>query len=217
MSFKHLAIFPFFVGLAPALIMLGLDAGRTQEFALDVEVEIVKIFALTGSLAAASAFDRGDYLRRAWLVYGFCYVLLLLRDLLFGVFFDHYTGTLQYLEPVLVILANACGVVGIWMLSRTSEVAGIALPGSSQRQLLARVFGVVVGLAIAGPAIYLDLGHALQGQVRSIVFVISGIGDVISLALIVPVMLTALALRGGLLLWPWGLLTASALDRKSVV
>jgi len=212
MSFKHLAILPFLVGMTPALIMLALDAG-TQDLALDVEVEMVKIFALTGSLIAASAFDRGDYLRRAWLVYGFCYVFLLLRDLLFGVWLDHYSGgPLQYLEPVLVILANCCGVIGVWMLSRTSEVAGIALPGSSQRQFLARALGFVVGLAIAGPSLYLEIGHALQGRVLSIVLVVSGIGDVISLALIVPVMLTAIALRGGLLLWPWGLFTASALS-----
>jgi hypothetical protein len=212
MSFKYLALLPLLVGMAPALIMLALHGG-TQDFALDVEVEMVKVFALAGSLTAASAFDRGDYLRRAWLVYGFCYVFLLLRDLLFGVWLDHYSGGLaQYVEPVLVIMANSCGVIGVWMLSRTSEVAGIALPGSKERQLIARTLGVIVGLAIAGPTIYLEIGHALEGQVLPMVLVVSGIADVISLALIVPVMLTALALRGGLLLWPWGLLTASALS-----
>jgi hypothetical protein len=212
MSFKHLALLPLVVGMTPALIMLALDAG-TQDLALDVEVEIVKIFALMGSLIAASAFDRGDYLRRAWLVYGFCFVFLLLRDLLFRVWLHDDSGGLsQYLEPVLVILANSCGVIGVWMLSRTSEVAGIALPGSSERQLLARALGLVLGLAIAGPSLYVEIGHALEGQVFSIVLIISGIGDVISLALIVPVMLTAVALRGGLLLWPWGLFTASALS-----
>jgi hypothetical protein len=35
------------------------------------------------------------------------------------------------------------------------------------------------------------------------------VGDIFSLALIVPVLLTTLALRGGLLSWPWGLMTAS--------
>jgi hypothetical protein len=213
MSFKYLAFVPLLVGMTPALIMLALDAGGTQDVALKVEVEMVKTFALAGALTAASAFDRGDYLRRAWRVYGFCYVFLLLRDLLFGVWLDRYSGGLsQYLEPVLVILANSCGVIGVWMLSRTSQVAGIALPGSKQRQLVARVLGVLVGLAIAGPTIYLEIGHALEGKVLPIVLVVSGIADVISLALIVPVMLTALALRGGLLLWPWGLLTASALS-----
>jgi hypothetical protein len=212
MSFKHLAFLPVLAGLAPALIMLALD-GQTQDVALNIEVETVKVFALVGSLTAASAFDRGDYLRRAWLVYGFCYVFLLLRDFLFRVWLERHSGGLSvYLEPVLVILANSCGVIGVWMLSRTSEVAGIALPGSSERRLLARALGVIVGLAIAGPAIYVEIGHALRGQILSIVLVISGIADVISLALIVPVILTALALRGGLLLWPWGLFTASALS-----
>jgi hypothetical protein len=212
-SFKYLAVLPFLVATAPVVITLLLD-GKTQDAALDIEVETVKIFALAGSLAAASAFDRGDYLRRAWLVHGFCYVFLLLRDLLFTVWFDHYGdgAAAQYLEPVLVILANACGVIGVWMLSRTWEVAGIALPWSPGQRLLVRTLGVVVGIAIAGPTLYLEIGHALQGKVLSIVLVISGIADVLSLALIVPVMLTALALRGGLLLWPWGLFTAGALS-----
>jgi hypothetical protein len=212
-SFKALAILPVIAGLAPALIMLGLDAGPTQKVALNVEIEIVKVLALAGSLTAASAFDRGDYLRRAWLVYGSCYVFLLLRDLLFRVWLGHDGGVFsQYLEPVLVILANGCGVVGVWMLSRTLQVAGIALPWPPGRQLLVRMFGVVVGLAIAGPTMLLEIGNALEGRTLSIVRVVSGIADVLSLALIVPVMLTALALRGGLLLWPWGLFTASALS-----
>ena len=40
-------------------------------------------------------------------------------------------------------------------------------------------------------------------------FAVSSAGDIFSLALIVPVLLTTLALRGGLLSWPWGLMTAS--------
>jgi len=47
------------------------------------------------------------------------------------------------------------------------------------------------------------------GEVRAIVYVVSSIGDVFSLALIAPVLLTTMALRGGLLRWPWGLMTAS--------
>jgi hypothetical protein len=179
---------------------------------MGVEVEMAKIFALAGSLTAASAFDRGDYLRRAWLVHGFCYVFLLLRDLLFRVWLERDGGALAHaLESLLVILANGCGVAGVWMLSRTSEVAGIELPFLPGQRLFVRILGVIVGLAIAGPTIYLEIGHALEGQAASLVRVVSGIADVISLALIVPVMFTALALRGGLLLWPWGLFTASTL------
>jgi hypothetical protein len=213
MSFKPLLALPLLAAMAPAIIMLALDAGRTQDVAMHAEREIVKVFALVGSLTAASAFDRGDYLRRAWLVHGFCYVFLLLRDLLYGVWLEHGSGVLsQALEPVLVLLANGCGVIGVWMLSRTSEVAGIELPLLPGQRLFVRILGAIVGLAIAGPTIYLEATHAVEGQVLSMVLVVSGIADVISLALIVPVLFTAIALRGGLLLWPWGLFTASTLS-----
>jgi hypothetical protein len=49
----------------------------------------------------------------------------------------------------------------------------------------------------------------MKGQVRALVGAVSSAGDIFSLALIVPVLLTTLALRGGLLSWPWGLMTAS--------
>ena len=39
----------------------------------------------------------------------------------------------------------------------------------------------------------------------------SDLGDTIVLALVAPVLHTALAMRGGVLRWPWGLLTLSGL------
>jgi hypothetical protein len=39
----------------------------------------------------------------------------------------------------------------------------------------------------------------------------SDLGDILGLCLIAPVLLTAIAMRGGILKWTWGLLTASLL------
>jgi hypothetical protein len=49
----------------------------------------------------------------------------------------------------------------------------------------------------------------MRGETKAIVGAVSSLGDIFSLALIVPVLLTTIALRGGLLSWPWGLMTAS--------
>jgi hypothetical protein len=95
------------------------------------------------------------------------------------------------------------------MLSRTWQVAGIALPWSPLRREVVRWIGIVVGVLIAGPSLYFSIKGALNGEVRAIVNAVSSAGDIFSLALIVPVLLTTLALRGGLLIWPWGLMTAS--------
>ena len=213
MSFRRLLVLPFVVALAPAIVMLGIEPGRTRDVSLQVVIEIAKIFALTGSLIAASAFDRGDHLRRAWLFHAACYVFLLFRDLLYGLWLPRYTGEpLSYFEAVLVVLANASGVLGVWMLSRTWQIAGLVLPWSAAARRILRTLGIVLGLAIAGPSILLELDNAVGGEIQPMVRVVSGVADVIGLTLIVPVMLTALALRGGLLIWPWGLLTASQLS-----
>jgi hypothetical protein len=208
--FKRLAVLPLLAGLVPALIVLCIEVVRTRQVALRVEIETVKILGLTGSIIAALSFDRGEHLRRAWLLNGSCYGFLLLRDLLFGVWLVRDSGQpSQYLEALFVLVANAGAVTGVWMLARTWKVAGIALPWSPLRREVVRWLGIVVGFAIAGPSLWFSINGAMKGEVRAIVFAVSSAGDIFSLALIVPVLLTTLALRGGLLSWPWGLMTAS--------
>lgn len=210
MNFKRLAIFPFLFALIPALIMLGIEDPHQRQIALRIEIETAKTLGLVGSIIAARSFVRGDHLWRAWLLNASCYGFLLFRDLLFGVWLVRDSGEPSaYLEAAIVLIANAGAIAGVWILSRTWQVAGIALPGSHTRREVVRWIGVAVAAACAGPQIYFDSAGALQGNVRAIVFVVSGIGDIFALALIVPVLLTAIALRGGLLRWPWGLMTAS--------
>jgi hypothetical protein len=210
MNFKRLAGLPLLAGLVPAIIVLGLEVARSRQIAMRIEIETVKMLGLVGSVIAARSFERGEHLRRAWLLNGSCYAFLLLRDLLYGVWLVRDSGEpSQYLESVIVLIANAGAVTGAWMLSRTWKVAGIALPWSPLRREVVRWVGIVVGLVIAGPSLYFSMLGALHGEVRAIVPAVSSAGDIFALTLIVPVLLTTLALRGGLLSWPWGLLTAS--------
>jgi hypothetical protein len=210
MNFKRLAILPLLAGLLPVIITLGIEAAQSRQIALRVEIETMKTLGLLGSLIAARSFDRGEHLRRAWLLNGSPYAFLLLRDLLYGVWLVRDSGEpSQYLEAAIVLVANAGAVTGMWMLSRTWKVAGIDLPWSPLRQTVVHGIGIVVGLAIAGPTLWVSLERAMHGETKAIVSAVSSLGDIFSLALIVPVLLTTLALRGGLLSWPWGLMTAS--------
>jgi hypothetical protein len=210
MNFKRLAILPLLAGLLPVMITLGLELARSRQIALRVEIETMKMLGLVGSIIAARSFERGQHLRRAWLLNGSTYGFLLLRDLLFGVWLIRDSGEpSQYLEAAIILVANAGAVTGMWMLSRTWKIAGIDLPWSPMRQAIVHGIGVVVGLAIAGPTLWVSLEATMRGETKAIVTAVSSLGDIFSLALIVPVLLTTLALRGGLLSWPWGLMTAS--------
>ncbi len=175
------------------------------------EVELVKVLALYGSWAAAFAFERGDYLRRAWFLIGGCMALLLVRDATLAPLGLEAMGAsrLELLRGLLVVAANVSQVVGTWILAGAWKVAHLQLPGSRGRRQ-AVVAGVgLLAFVIAGPAVVTNLQRVFAGDVSALTGAASGLGDVISLWLIAPLLLTALALRGGLFVWPWALITTS--------
>lgn len=196
-------------------VFLGLDAlffGTPAYMTfLRSEIEAAKVLTLVGSWAAALAFARGDYLRRAWFFVGGCMALLLARDAmtLTPLFRGVDRRSLDVAAGVLVALANVSQVIGTWMLARTWKVAQLALPGTRTAQWL--TVGVVGLLAavFAGPSVIRSGGLLLGGDLTRAAGVFSALGDMISLWLIAPLLLTALALRGGVFGWPFAFLAAS--------
>jgi hypothetical protein len=111
------------------------------------------------------------------------------------------------LRAALALLGNLLAVVGLWLLARTSRIAGLEPPGSRTARMALVVFGTVVAVSLVAPGMYGDLREVRGGDVAALVNVAGDVGDVISFLLIAPVLLTAIAMRGGRLLWPWALLT----------
>ena len=211
--FQRLAVLP----LVWAAVFLALDAvlfGRPgYPTFLRVEVEAAKALTLIGSWAAAFTFEKGAYQRRAWLFIGGCMALLLTRDFvnLTPVFQGLDPHTLATLAGVLVAAANVSQVIGTWMLARTWKVAQLELPGSRAAQWATVAAVGVVAAAAAGPGVWRSAVAVAQGDLTRASGVASGLGDMLSLWLIAPLLLTALALRGGLFGWPFSLLTTSYL------
>jgi hypothetical protein len=67
----------------------------------------------------------------------------------------------------------------------------------------------VVALAVAGPVAWRHLQTILAGDWGNLVMLVSAVVDILALCLIAPLLMTTLALRGGIVSWPWGLVTAS--------
>jgi hypothetical protein len=191
--------------LAIAFVIAGALAGDALGAVLTAEAETAKTIALGGCIAGALAFDRGDYLRRAWTFSGVCYLLLLLGDALrLG------AAPAMSVLGVIAVLANVASVGGTWMLARAWRLAGIEEDDRARaRGRLLFVGGAVLALAITGFPFVRDVRSLVGGDATAIVDVASDLGDTICLALVAPVLQTALAMRGGVLRWPWGLLTAS--------
>lgn len=203
---RWLLVLPLLGVLACVLIerLLAGEAGHATW--LRVQIELAKGLSLTGSLVAAFTFGRGEYLRRAWLFTGGCMAVLLLRDA--TLVFDD-SPNLALVRGVMVVVANLSAVIGTWMLARAWKVAGIDLPGGRTAQLSVLGLAVALALALGLPGVIENAGKLVGGDPEALVWLGSGLGDIACLILIAPVLLTALALRGGRLGWPWSLLTAS--------
>lgn len=211
MRYRLLVVFP----LAWALAFLALNAAflGTPEYRtfLRIEIELAKGMALFGSWAAALAFARGEYLRKAWFLIGLCMALLLLRDL--TLFLPGLAGlgerNLEALRSGIVLLGNVSQVIGTWLLARAWKVADLSLPGSGRGRGWVTALAVLLAAAFAGPGVLTNLQRVLAGDLGALTGAASALGDMISLCLIAPLLLTALALRGGLFGWPWSLMTTS--------
>ena len=211
MRYRVLVIVPFVAVAAYIAICFAIGDGPARRPFMRAEIEAVKALALIGCWMAAFSFEKGDYLRRAWFLNGVCYLFLLSRDAIFIPGFLGHSPTIDYLEGGVIMVANIASVIGALLLARAWQVAGIELPVSRMGRGTVLAVAIVISLATAGPAVYQDFHDLVTGQPVSLVGVGSDLGDIISFCLIAPVLLTAIALRGGSLVWPWGLITASML------
>jgi hypothetical protein len=60
-----------------------------------------------------------------------------------------------------------------------------------------------------GPAVWRHAQSLAGGEWGQLVLLVSAVVDILAVCLIAPLLLTAMALRGGLVGWPWALVTAS--------
>jgi hypothetical protein len=193
--------------LALAMAMSGPDRAGLYR----AELAIVEALGFWGCLAAALIFDGGDYLRRAWLLEMSCYGLIFVGDLTLttGVFSGKPWTALA--NGVLTLTANAGAMGGTFLLARTARVAGIEMPGSDVTRRGVQALALAFALLAAGPAAIISARHVFEGDHSGLMYFASCLGDIFCFSLIAPLLLTTVAMRGGLLAWPWGFMTASGL------
>lgn len=197
-----LAVLAFFV----LRLLLPPEAEGAVNRSFNVAVFII---AATGCFAAGSSFQRGDYLRIGWNMQAAGSLLLAISSLLRGL---QPEETILLARTPLVFMANAMTVIGAVIFARAHRVAGLELPWTpSARRSFFAVVTLLALLAVA-PSIAVLVPKALGGDMLSWMQIFSGVGDFVFALLIAPIFMTALALRGGVLIWPWGLLTASAVS-----
>lgn len=216
MRFRSLALFPLLYAAAFFAVAWQLQDGGTLVPFVSWQRILVRLLGVVGCFAAVSAFERGDHLRRAWLCLGAGTVVILLRDILrllappFRAA-NAGPGELAVLAA-LGILSNLALLGGVWMLARSWRKAAIFLPGGRSGAVAVAVITAVLALAVAGPGAWESARDVYGGDWNALVLLVSAVVDIVSLCLIAPLLLTAVALRGGLFSWPWGLISASQLS-----
>ena len=198
-------------------LLLGLGyslAGETVVRSLLTTENIIAFGAATlGSLLAARAFGKGDYLRTAWALMGLCYALLLIDTSMFGASNSAVQREVSTFEALtsgaLTLTANLVTIISLVLVARAWRVAGLDLQVSRGAFIGSMAFALVVSCAIVGRGVLADVTALAGGKLDAIQALASSLGDVATTVLLIPLLLTALSLRGGSLAWPWALLTAS--------
>jgi hypothetical protein len=159
-----------------------------------------------GLFRAAGGFARGDYMRSAWLLLAASYALIAIE---FPLRRSHSVA--GYVVGIAFVCAiNGLIVAGMVRFSRAFAVSGLELIGSRTRNRIIVAAAVLIAVALAGLPLYRSARSVLAGDLAEIDAIVSSLGDLFLLACVAPLLLSTLALRGGLLVWPWALLTASS-------
>jgi hypothetical protein len=174
-----------------------LPDARAQMYHRAVLLIVAGVTAIN-AFVTAREFDRSDKLYLSWMFLGAGYVIAATRygirihTLLTG---DGITNPLFLTS--LLILQNVLVPLSLFLFVRAWRATGLAAPGS------AAAHRASIAAGIAG----FPLSRGLMVAKADLVLLVSTLGDMISLALIVPLMMPALALRGGSLMNTWAYLT----------
>ncbi len=199
------------VAIAALFLVVELAMGEPgRAVTVRTEVELAKVLWLTGAVAAATSFERGDYLRRGWLLIAGAAAFFLSRDFTQIPAVQATAGAvpLAVTRGMLVVAGNVCQVAGIWLLARFWSAIGFGDAVRGQRRSLF-VASLALSVLLTGPSLVHDAAGALAGNLDAIPHLASDLGDGISFVLLAALVRTALALRGGVVFWTWLLLASS--------
>jgi hypothetical protein len=211
--FRVLALATVLLGLTPAafpLSVAGPQALAAAYFGWTVAVYLLAVF---GTIIAATSYSPGDPPRPGWASLGAGYVALVASRLVAGPIpnglYQAPTSwpTTQLVGNVLYELATLAGYL---VLTRAWSATGLEAASRTSR-VLYRLGALAVAAILVGPEVVDRFPAALQGAPLAIADVVTDLLDAAVLVVATPVLRAALTLGGGLVSWPWFLLTMSVL------
>lgn len=169
-----------------------------------------KLLAAAGALAAFSALQPRDYMRRFWGPLGVVYFLLVLaEDPVAGAVAGGNAGAGLLLGSAALVVANVTSVFASAVLALTFRNAGLE-PTLGWRPLSAYLVAAVAAAGLVWSNVGRDLHDALGGAgVASWASAVSYVCDALTFVLLVPVVRYTVRLGRSKLAAPWWTFAAS--------
>jgi hypothetical protein len=200
---KRLAFIPFLVGIIAVLgMLLETSSGSIYH---RVVLILVALTTACSAFVTARYFAREDRLFACWSLIGAGYSLSAIRYVLRVITMLSGTTFNQTMLNAMLIFQNLAIAIALFLFVRAWQATGLAAPGSRATRTLSIVAGIVVAIVVGG----YPLARGFANASTDVVLFVSTLGDMVGIALIVPLALSALAMRGGLLMHTWVYLAAS--------
>lgn len=215
LRFQALALAALVVGLLPAPFAASVADPVQLAGAFFGWAVAMYLFAAGGTLVAALTFEPGEPMRPGWLLLSVSYLVLAPALIRMGPKADNLYAATQrapWVASVTSIASGALAVAGFLVLSRAWRASGLDTTSRAAR-VTARLVALAVAAAMAGPDLVDRLPAALKGDVLAAGDVITDLLDGGLFVVAIPVLRAALVLLGGgLVAWPWLMLTASIMS-----
>lgn len=201
--------------LVAVAVSLGDD--RRVQVVQDLAGWVASIIGVVGTVTAVRCFERGDYLRRVWMLFAIGAVLLLIGTALRS----HWTfaapdrsfaeSPLALPRMLVVIGANTVSVWALALLALTYRRSGLQ-PEHDWKSIGLWMLAGAAALAISVPQWIVDVRRMAEGPPMTWIAgssFASTVGDFATVLLIAPILRVAYMLRGGRLAWVWWAMAAS--------
>jgi hypothetical protein len=166
---------------------------------------MLAVVAAAAGLAASKFGWWSEYVGRAWSLFFTAYTVLTVGEIL-----KRFVTGPSLASEICVVVANIALIGAYIMTARSFHAAGLDLGTTRSRMVIATLGSLLIALALCLEPI-LGAWRDLRNGALTPGPLISPIADVVTFALVAPLLLTAFALRGGRQFWMFALLTTGTI------